>query len=102
MNPSNAHSIAIIALSGTLVYSIRFLGLVFGDRLPKTGFFKRGMDALPGAIFAALVAPGLLAAGLPGLAAAGVIFFVTRKTGNVLAAMVLGVGTVAFLRWFGV
>lgn len=102
MNPSSVHYIAVIALSGVFVYSIRLLGLVFGDRLPKTGIFKRGMDALPGAIFAALVAPGILSAGWPGLAAGGAIFFVVRRTGNVLAAMILGVGIVAFMRWAGV
>ena len=71
MNLSNTHYIAVIALSGLFVYSIRFLGLVFGDRRPKTGGVKRGMEALPGSILTALVAPGLLSAGWPGLAAAG-------------------------------
>ncbi len=101
MNLPGTQAILAIVLSGLLVYGIRLAGLVFGDRLPKTGFVKRGMDALPGAIFAALVFPGLLVAGVPGGAASGVIFLVTRKTGNVLLAMGLGVGTVAVLRWFG-
>lgn len=98
MISSDGKSLAAIALSAALVYAIRFLGLVLGNRLPKTGSFKRGMDALPGTIFAALVFPGLAEAGLPGWAAAAVIFLVVRKTGNVLLAMLLGVGAVAMLR----
>jgi Predicted membrane protein len=59
------------------------------------------MDALPGAVFAALVFPGIVGAGVPGGVAAGVIFAATRKTGNVLLALLLGVGTVALLRGAG-
>ena len=63
MNVTNHQAIAVILLSAFFVYSIRFLGLALGKRLPKTGVFKKAMDALPGTIFAALVFPGLLAAG---------------------------------------
>lgn len=101
MNLPVMDGFAVIALSAAFVYSIRFLGLVFGEKLPRTGFFKRGMDALPGAIFAALVFPGIVSAGIPGGVAAGVIFAATRKTGNVLLALLLGVGTVALLRGAG-
>jgi branched-subunit amino acid transport protein len=93
--------IGVIALSALLVWGIRFLGLVFGEKLPRTGFFKRAMDALPGAIFAALVCPGIVEAGIPGGVASCVIFVVTRKTGNVLLSLFLGVGTVALLRGAG-
>lgn len=85
-------------LSAFFVYSIRFLGLALGKRLPKTGVFKRAMDALPGTIFAALVFPGLLAAGWQGVAAAVFIVVVAKKTGNVMMAMLTGVAAVALLR----
>ena len=49
----------------------------------------------------ALVFPGIVGAGVPGGVAAGVIFVATRKTGNVLLALFLGVGTVAALRGAG-
>ncbi len=101
MNLSVMEGIAVISLSALLVWGIRFLGLVFGEKLPRTGFVKRGMDALPGAIFAALVFPGIVSAGIPGGVAAGVIFAAARKTGNVLLALLLGVGTVALLRGAG-
>lgn len=101
MSLPDAHEFTVIALSGIFVYTIRFLGLAFGEKLPRTGFFKRAMDALPGAIFAALVFPGIVGAGIPGGVAAGVIFAATRKTGNVLLALFLGVGTVALLRGAG-
>jgi branched-subunit amino acid transport protein len=101
MNLPNAREFTVIALSGLLIYSIRFLGLAFGEKLPRTGYWKRAMDALPGAVFAALVFPGIVGAGVPGGVAAGVIFAATRKTGNVLLALLLGVGTVALLRGAG-
>ena len=101
MNFPNAREFTVIVLSGLLIYSIRFLGLAFGEKLPRTGFWKRAMDALPGAVFAALVFPGIVGAGVPGGVAAGVIFAATRKTGNVLLALFLGVGTVALLRGAG-
>jgi branched-subunit amino acid transport protein len=101
MSPSLLEGVAVIALSALLVWGIRFLGLVLGEKLPRTGFWKRAMDALPGAVFAALVFPGIVGAGIPGGVAAGVIFAAIRKTGNVLLALFLGVGTVALLRGAG-
>ena len=98
MSAANAKSLAVIFLAGALVFLIRYTGLVLGDRLPKTGFFKRLMDALPGTVFAALVFPGLVDTGWPGAVAAAVIFVATRKTGNVMVAMLLGMATVAMLR----
>jgi hypothetical protein len=54
MTLPNAYEFAVIALSGVLVYGIRFSGLVFGEKLPRTGFWKRAMDALPGFVGAGL------------------------------------------------
>lgn len=88
----------VMVLSGVFVYAIRYLGMAFGSRLPRTGGVKRALDALPGTIFAALVFPSLAETGLPGAAAAGMIFLTVRKTGSVFFAMILGMGTVALLR----
>ena len=98
MTFSGGDAWTVILLAALFVYAIRFLGMTFGSRLPKNGPVKRAMDALPGTIFAALVFPGLAEAGLPGMAAAGVIFLAVRKTGSVFLAMILGMGTVALLR----
>jgi len=98
LNVTNHQAIAVILLSAFFVYSIRFLGLALGKRLPKTGVFKKAMDALPGTIFAAMVFPGLLAAGWQGLIAAVFVVFITKKTGNVMLAMLTGVAAVALLR----
>ncbi|NLM71289.1 MAG: AzlD domain-containing protein [Synergistaceae bacterium] len=95
---TNTQALAVVLLSAFFVYSIRFLGLALGKRLPKTGVFKKGMDALPGTIFAALVFPGLLAAGWQGIVAAVFIVIITKKTGNVMLAMLTGVAAVALLR----
>jgi len=90
--------LAAVLLTALLVYALRLSGLLLGERIPRSGPARRVLDALPGAVFAALVAPGILAAGWPGLAAAGGIFLCVRKTGNVLLAMLLGVALVALLR----
>ena len=89
---------AVLLLSAALVYGIRFFGLTFGNRLPRTGPVKRAMDALPGAIFAALVFPALSGAGAPGLAAAAVIFVAVRKTGSVCLAMLMGMAAISLFR----
>ena len=44
MNVTNHQAIAVILLSAFFVYSIRFLGLALGKRLPKTGVFKKAME----------------------------------------------------------
>ena len=98
MTFSGGDAWTVILLAALFVYAIRFLGMTFGSRLPKTGGARRAMDALPGTIFAALVFPGLAEAGFPGLAAAGVIFLAVRKTGSVFLAMMLGMAAVAVLR----
>jgi uncharacterized membrane protein len=87
-----------ILIASALMYGLRLSGLLLGARLPRSGRAKRMMDALPGAIFAAIVLPGALSAGWVGVTAAAGTAICTRKTGNVLLGMLVGVGLVALLR----
>jgi uncharacterized membrane protein len=93
-------SIALAVAGAALAtYSLRLGGLLLAERLPKNGGFKRFMEALPGTILLALVAPGIFSSGVLGAAAALATALCAWKTKNLLLAMLLGMGMVATGRW---
>ena len=91
----------VIAAAAVVTYCLRFGGLLLAGRLPKTGGFKRFMDALPGTILLSLIAPAALTGGLWSCLATAATAICCLKTGNVFLSMVLGVTIVALSRWFG-
>lgn len=93
--------LTVILLAAAATYGLRLGGLLLASRLPREGRFKRFMDALPGTILLALVAPGALAAGPWGLVAAAATAVCTWKTGQVFLAMLVGVAIVAVQRQLG-
>ncbi|HSO19979.1 MAG TPA: AzlD domain-containing protein [Desulfosarcina sp.] len=97
VDPSIAAAIAGAALA---TYGLRLGGLLLADHLPQNGSFRRFMDALPGTILLSLVAPGIFSSGLLGGAAAMATALCAWRTGNVLLAMVVGMGLVAGGRLF--
>lgn len=94
------NSLAVIALAAAVTYLLRSGGLLMAELLPRQGRVKRFMDALPGTILVALVAPGVVQAGIPGQAAAVATAFCAWRTGSVLLSMVVGMGVVAGMRLF--
>lgn len=80
-----------IALAAALTYSLRLGGLLLADRLPKSGRFRMFMDALPGTILLSLVVPAALASGPWGWFATACAAVCGSRSGNVLAAMLVGV-----------
>jgi len=74
---------------------LRFGGLMLATSLPKTGKWRRFMDALPGTILLSLVAPGIVSAGWWGAIGALATALCSYKTGNTFLSMLLGVGIVA-------
>lgn len=88
----------VIFSAATVTYCLRLGGLLLANKLPKHGFVRRFMDAIPPAILLALVAPGIAQAGAIGLIAAAVVTLITLKTRNVMLAMVVGVVIVALER----
>lgn len=94
-------SYLVIVGAAFVTYCLRLGGLLLAGRLPKTGMFKRFMDALPGTILLSLIVPAALAGGLWGLIATACTALCSLKTGNVFISMVLGVMIVALSRWFG-
>jgi len=96
--PFDFHTLAAILTAAAVTYGLRFGGLMLADWLPQSGRFKRFMDALPGCILVSLVAPGVLAAGLWGIVAAGCTVLVAARTRSVFLAMLTGMLVVALTR----
>lgn len=101
MTAVRSDTLLLIGLAALLTYGLRIGGLLLADRLPQSPRFKAFMEALPGAILAALVAPGVFSAGIGGVIATMVTAFCAYKTKNVFLAMLLGMGIVALQRQLG-
>lgn len=91
----------VIAAAALITYSLRLGGLLLAGRLPKTGRFKKFMDALPGTILLSLIVPAALSAGPWGWVATVCTAVCSLKSGNVFVSMLLGVAIVAMGRWLG-
>ncbi len=90
--------LAAIGLAALVTYILRAGGLLLAERLPDSGRFKRFMDALPGTILLSLVAPGIAAAGVWGIVAAGGVVVCVRKTGNLFLSMLIGMAVIVIQR----
>ncbi len=90
-----------IACAALTTYSLRLGGLLLAGKLPKTGRFKRFMDALPGTILLSLIVPAAVAAGPVGWLATIATGICSVKTGNVFLSMLVGIALVAAGRWYG-
>lgn len=90
-----------IGCAALVTYGLRISGLLLAGRLPKTGRFRKFMDALPGTILLSLIVPAAMAAGPAGWLATLATGLCSIKTGNVFLSMVVGVALVAVGRWWG-
>ena len=100
LTPEQAPWVAIIC-AAMVTYALRLSGLLLAGRLPKTGRFKRFMDALPGTILLSLIIPAAIAAGPIGWLATALTGLCSLKTGNVFVSMLVGIFIVAIGRYFG-
>ncbi|THB73525.1 MAG: AzlD domain-containing protein [Desulfobulbaceae bacterium] len=91
-----------IFCAALVTYSLRISGLLLAGQLPKTGRFKRFMDALPGTILLSLIIPAAIAEGVVGWVATLATAVCSLKTGNVFLSMLVGIVIVATGRWLGV
>jgi len=94
--------VAIIAAMTVAVYLTRAGGYWLIGRVPIGGRLRRMLDALPGAIIAATVAPQLANGGwsaLCAVVAAAVTMMVVR---NDFAAVLLGIAAAALARAAGI
>ena len=94
-------SYLVILAAACVTYCLRFGGLLLAGRLPKTGRFKKFMDALPGTILLSLIMPAALSGGLWSWVATGCTALCSLRTGNVFLSMIIGVAIVAVSRYLG-
>ncbi|WP_282093004.1 AzlD family protein [Epibacterium ulvae] len=78
--------------------AIRLFGFLLAQRLPQTGAWARGMEALPGCLIVALVALMILNSGQQEWIAGAVVLLIAAKTRNLPLSMAVGVAVVAFMR----
>lgn len=83
-----------IGLAGLMTYSLRLGGLLLASRFPKSGRFRRGMDALPGALLFSLVIPSMVAEGVWGVVAGAFTALVVLRTRHPLFAMLVGMAVI--------
>jgi len=100
LTPEQATWLTIFC-AATFTYLLRVSGLLLAGRLPKTGRFKKFMDALPGTILLSLIVPAAIGAGPIGWLATGLTGVCSLRTGNVFVSMLVGIMIVAAGRWFG-
>lgn len=91
----------VIAVLAVLTYLCRIGGFAAMRYVPFTPPVRRALEALPGSVMAAVIVPGVLASGLPGLVGvltAMLTMFFLKKD---LAAMVFGCLAAALMRAAG-
>jgi uncharacterized membrane protein len=98
----DAASLAAILAMAAVTYACRAGGFWLATRLRPTPFVEAWLQELPGAVFAALIAPMVVGAGPAGWVAAAVGFALMRWTRQFLVALVGGLAMyVALLRLVG-
>lgn len=91
----------LIFILAVATYFCRVGGFVAMRYVPFTPPVRRALEALPGSVMAAVIVPGVIASGLPGLigviAAVLSMLFIKKD----LAAMVFGCAAAALVRAAG-
>ncbi|MEA5388677.1 AzlD domain-containing protein [Haloarculaceae archaeon H-GB11] len=90
--------VGVVLAMAVVTYATKAGGLWLLGRVEPSERAEAGLDALPGAVVVAILAPELVGSGPPGWLGAAVVALVTHRTGSVLLAMVTGVGSVVLLR----
>jgi uncharacterized membrane protein len=85
-----ATSLLAILLMGAVTYATRAGGFWLARRVTPGPFLRAWLEHLPGAVFAALVAPMVAGAGPAGWIAAAAGFTAMRRSGHFLLAIAVG------------
>jgi uncharacterized membrane protein len=88
----------VIGLMAVGTYLTRAAGLFLATRLKLTGRGETFLQALPGSILAAIVAPAVFAQGAAEVVAAAATAVVAIRTGRLPLAMATGVAVVFAMR----
>ena len=93
--------IAVIAVMTIVVYFTRAAGFWLIGRFTIGPRLRRMLDALPGAVIAATIAPLMIHGGVSAFAAVGAALLAVVTLRNDFAAVVAGVGVAALVRVAG-
>lgn len=96
-----ATSLLAILLMGAVTYASRAGGFWLARRLAPGPFLRAWLEHLPGAVFAALVAPMVAGAGPAGWIAAAAGFAAMRLSGQFLLAIAVGLAVYLSARSLG-
>ncbi|MBI4275276.1 MAG: AzlD domain-containing protein [Rhizobiales bacterium] len=104
MTPSDALThgslIAILAMTAATIF-MRAGGFWLMAYVPLTPRVRRMLEALPGAVVAALVLPIVVKNGLPAFLSAGTVVAAIAFRCNAFVALAIAVATAALARAFG-
>jgi len=89
---------ALTLLLAVATFSARYLGIVAGRHLPRSGPWNRGLTALPGCLIVSLVTVLLVEGGPHEWAAGGIALTVAMITRSLPMTMVAGIVAVWLLR----
>jgi uncharacterized membrane protein len=95
---AEASALAAIAAMAVATYATRLTGLVLMPRLPSRPWLESWVGYVPGCVLAAIVAPAVLDARVPGLAAGLVTVLIARRTSNLIVPLAAGIVVVWLLR----
>jgi len=90
-----------VGLAALVTYSLRLGGLLLAAHFPRTGRFRQGMNALPGALLFSLVVPSIFTEGVWGLLAGGLTALIVLRTRNTLLTMLAGMLVIFVARKMG-
>ncbi len=93
-----SEALLITAVLGVATFSTRFLGVVLGQHLPKSGPWTRALNALPGCLIVSLVTVMLVGGGPNEWIGAAVALGVAFATRSLPLTMIVGIAVVWVLR----
>jgi len=91
-------TVGVVLAMAAVTYLTKAGGLWLLGRVDRSERAEAALDALPGAVVVSILAPAVVTAGPPTWLAAAVTVIAARRTGSVLVALLLGVGTTVLFR----
>lgn len=91
-------AVAVILGMSVVTYAMKAGGLWILEQIELSEQIHAGLEALPGGIIIAILAPQLVQGGPPEWAAALLVVSVAYRTDSILLALVVGIGSVLLLR----
>lgn len=88
----------VIIVMSAITYSFRAGGYWLMGRVTLSPRVEAGLSYLPGAVITALVVPAALEAGIEGVAGVAAVGIAMRWRGNLMLALVAGIGVVWLYR----